>query len=92
MAAGQGAAPGNPPEIDQDPVTYERTQEQEMALPKRRQSNTRTNKRRANWKMTAPNVVECPRCHAARLAHQVCPSCGFYQGRLVVPQKEKKEK
>ena len=62
-----------------------------MALPKRRHSKTRQAKRRTHWKLTAPNIVECPRCHAPRLPHHVCPDCGFYNGRLVIPKKERKK-
>ena len=61
-----------------------------MPLPKRKLSHQRTARRRAqNWKLEAPNVSECPRCHAPRLAHHVCPSCGFYNGRLVVDVQKK---
>jgi large subunit ribosomal protein L32 len=62
-----------------------------MPLPKRRHSRARQAKRRANWKLEAPNVVDCPRCHAPRLPHQACPSCGFYNGRLVIEKKERKK-
>lgn len=61
-----------------------------MPLPKRRHSRARQAKRRANWKIVVPNVVDCPRCHAPRLPHHVCLSCGFYNGRLVIEKKEKK--
>lgn len=60
-----------------------------MPLPKRRHSNQRTAKRRTHYKLNTPDVVECQRCHAPRLAHHVCPSCGFYNGRLVVEIKDK---
>jgi large subunit ribosomal protein L32 len=63
-----------------------------MALPKRRHSRARQAKRRANWKLMAPNVSDCPRCHAPRLPHHACPSCGFYNGRLVIEKKERKKK
>ena len=63
-----------------------------MPLPKRRHSQTRRDKRRTNWKLETPNVVDCPRCHAPRLPHHACPSCGFYNGRLVVEIKEKEAK
>jgi large subunit ribosomal protein L32 len=26
----------------------------------------------------------CPHCHAPKLPHRVCPSCGYYNGREVV--------
>jgi large subunit ribosomal protein L32 len=35
--------------------------------------------------------VDCPRCHAPRLPHHVCPSCGFYNGRLVLKVKKRRE-
>ncbi|MCL6518828.1 MAG: 50S ribosomal protein L32 [Armatimonadota bacterium] len=63
-----------------------------MALPKRRHSKTRQAKRRTHWKLSVPTVVDCPRCHAPRLPHHVCPSCGFYNGRLVLEVKEKEKK
>lgn len=59
-----------------------------MPVPKRRHSNSRTNKRRANWKLTAPNLVKCSHCKQPRLPHRVCPHCGYYGGREVVQIKE----
>ncbi len=63
-----------------------------MAVPKRRQSHSRKNKRRSQFKLKPSKYVECPKCHSPRLPHRVCPNCGHYKGKLVVPQKEKKEK
>ncbi|HKL11789.1 MAG TPA: 50S ribosomal protein L32, partial [Clostridia bacterium] len=41
-----------------------------MAVPKRKISKARRDKRRAsNVKMTAPNVIECPQCHEPVLSH-----------------------
>lgn len=59
-----------------------------MALPKRRHSKARGRKRRTNWKISAPNVIECPHCHEARLSHHICSHCGFYDGREVLSGKE----
>jgi large subunit ribosomal protein L32 len=59
-----------------------------MALPKRRHSKARGRKRRTNWKISAPNVIECPHCHQARLPHHICSHCGFYDGRAVLVDKE----
>ncbi|HBN82481.1 MAG TPA: 50S ribosomal protein L32 [Clostridiales bacterium] len=59
-----------------------------MALPKRKVSKQRRNKRRTHWKLTAPNLVECPQCHALRLSHRVCQSCGTYKGKQVVAQSD----
>ncbi|MEX0993478.1 MAG: 50S ribosomal protein L32 [Solirubrobacterales bacterium] len=55
-----------------------------MAVPKKKQSRSRTNKRRSQHKISAPSYNECPQCHAARLPHRVCPQCGHYAGREVV--------
>ncbi|MBK34245.1 MAG: 50S ribosomal protein L32 [Gemmatimonadetes bacterium] len=54
-----------------------------MAHPKRRSSNSRTGKRRANWKLRAVNASPCPNCGASRLSHRVCANCGYYNGREV---------
>ncbi|HEY6781368.1 MAG TPA: 50S ribosomal protein L32 [Thermoleophilaceae bacterium] len=57
-----------------------------MAVPKQRQSHSRTNKRRSQHKISAPGIAHCPRCHAPRLPHRVCPNCGTYAGREIVVQ------
>ena len=62
-----------------------------MPLPKRKTSHARTTRRRAaNWKLELPNVASCPRCHAPKLAHHVCPACGFYKNRMVIDVRAKK--
>ena len=61
-----------------------------MPLPKRKLSHQRTARRRAqNWKLEPPSVGDCPRCHAPKLPHHVCPACGFYNGRKVLTVKQK---
>ncbi|MBW3623148.1 MAG: 50S ribosomal protein L32 [Armatimonadetes bacterium] len=61
-----------------------------MPLPKRKQSKWhRAQRRHQNWKLCAPNIGACPRCHAAKLPHHVCTACGFYQGRKVIEVKER---
>lgn len=56
-----------------------------MAVPKRKTSKARRDKRRAsNIKMTAPNFILCPQCGEPMLPHTVCPSCGYYAGEQVV--------
>ena len=47
-----------------------------MAVPKGKVSKSRRDKRRANWKATAPTLVECPHCHEKKVAHKVCKNCG----------------
>lgn len=55
-----------------------------MAVPKQKQSHSRTNKRRSTHKLSAPTQNACPNCGAPRLPHRVCPSCGTYAGREVI--------
>ncbi len=56
-----------------------------MAVPKKKQSPSRRNMRRANHdKRTAPALVSCANCQELVLPHHVCPSCGYYKGRQVV--------
>lgn len=62
-----------------------------MAVPKRKHSKARTNKRRANWRRIA--VVEasiCPSCREPKMSHRVCLNCGTYKGRQVIQVEEAK--
>ena len=63
-----------------------------MAVPKRRHSHSRKNKRRSQKKVRPRSCVECPKCHSLKLPHRICPNCGTYDNKLVVPPKEEKEK
>jgi len=54
-----------------------------MAVPKKKQSHSRTAKRRAQHRISPPALNECPQCHSPRRPHRVCPECGFYAGREV---------
>jgi large subunit ribosomal protein L32 len=55
-----------------------------MAVPKRKKSKSKRNKRRTHQKISAPNLTSCPQCGDSRLPHHACPSCGTYKGRTVV--------
>ena len=55
-----------------------------MAVQKSKTSKQRTNKRFAQWKISAPNLSECPQCHELKASHVVCPKCGYYKGKQVV--------
>ncbi|MCI5837165.1 MAG: 50S ribosomal protein L32 [Veillonellaceae bacterium] len=55
-----------------------------MAVPKRKMSKSRRDRRRANWKLTAPGLVECPQCHNMIMPHRVCSYCGSYKGKTVI--------
>ncbi|HIE52583.1 MAG TPA: 50S ribosomal protein L32 [Armatimonadetes bacterium] len=62
-----------------------------MAVPKRRTSKARRNKRRAHWKLNIPRLVICPNCRQQHLPHHACPYCGYYKGREIYQPKERKE-
>jgi len=55
-----------------------------MAVPKQKQSHSRTTKRRSTHKVSAAATNACPKCHSPRLPHRVCPVCGSYRGRTVL--------
>lgn len=59
-----------------------------MAVPKRRQSKARRNKRRTHQKLFAVSVSPCPQCNEPKLPHRVCPHCGTYKGRQVLEVEE----
>ena len=63
-----------------------------MAVPKRKTSKARRDKRRSSvWKLDAPQMTKCPKCGEYILSHRVCTSCGSYDGKVVIKQTEKKE-
>lgn len=56
-----------------------------MAVPKKKVSSARRDKRRSNvWKLDAPGMVKCPKCSEFVLAHRVCKKCGTYDGKEVL--------
>jgi large subunit ribosomal protein L32 len=55
-----------------------------MAVPKKKQSKSRSGKRAANWKASAPAYAECPQCRQPTMSHRVCANCGYYAGRQAV--------
>lgn len=59
-----------------------------MAVPKRRTSSARRDRRRSHDALTAPSLSTCPKCEAARMPHRVCGECGWYgsaeDGRVVI--------
>lgn len=60
-----------------------------MAHPKRRQCNTRQNKRRSHDGLKAQSLSACSNCSAKIKPHRVCPKCGFYKGKQTVTIKAK---
>ncbi|MBO4360612.1 MAG: 50S ribosomal protein L32 [Eubacteriaceae bacterium] len=55
-----------------------------MAVPKRKQSKSRKNMRKANFKLSMPGMSLCPNCGEIKQPHRVCPNCGSYDGRTVI--------
>ena len=55
-----------------------------MAHPKRRPSNTRTLKRRTHDRAVAPTLAVCPNRGAYEGYHTVCPTCGYYRGKVAI--------
>ena len=56
-----------------------------MAVPKRKTSKARRDKRRNNlWKLTAPTLVRCSNCGEYKRPHRQPPPRGHYDGREVV--------
>jgi len=59
-----------------------------MAVPKRKTSKSKRNKRRTHQKTSAPTITKCPQCDEAKLPHTACLECGAYKGRTVVEPAE----
>ena len=59
-----------------------------MALPKRRTSKARRDKRRSHKRLTPLSLSLCPQCHEPKLPHRVCPHCGTYKGKEIVEVEE----
>jgi large subunit ribosomal protein L32 len=55
-----------------------------MAVPKRKTSKSRRDKRRTHKKAVAPNPTTCPECGEKKLPHHVCPECGAYKEKTVI--------
>jgi large subunit ribosomal protein L32 len=54
------------------------------ALPKRKISPGRRNRRRAHDSLKPHQLIECDNCGELKRPHYVCPHCGTYKGHDVV--------
>ncbi len=65
-----------------------------MAVPKRKTSKARRDKRFAQWlrSIDTPSLTTCPHCAEVIPAYRVCPECGYYKGRQVLVIEEEGEK
>jgi large subunit ribosomal protein L32 len=61
-----------------------------MAVPKRRTSRSKQGSRRSHHHIKPPQIQYCNHCNEPVLPHRVCPNCGYYQSREVVPAEEEK--
>ena len=52
--------------------------------PKNKSSKGRRDKRRANWKMSAPTLVKCSKCGELMMPHRVCKNCGSYNKKEII--------
>jgi large subunit ribosomal protein L32 len=52
-----------------------------MAVPKKKTSKSRRDRRRANHGIARPAVATCARCRSPKLSHRICPTCGTYRDR-----------
>ena len=59
-----------------------------MAVPKRKTSKSKRDKRRTHKKITGPNLTTCSNCGETKQPHHACPSCGTYKGRDVLETDE----
>lgn len=61
-----------------------------MAVPKRKVSKARRDKRRSStWKLAAPAMVKCSNCGELVLNHHVCKNCGMYGKKQVLEVESK---
>jgi large subunit ribosomal protein L32 len=59
-----------------------------MAVPKRRQSRSRSRRRNSHNAVKPVQLQHCPQCGTAVPTHVICPNCGYYQGRTLVETEE----
>jgi len=52
-----------------------------MAVPKRKTSTARRDKRRhQSFTLDIPAMAKCEQCGAVKRPHRVCEECGYYNG------------
>ena len=59
-----------------------------MAVPKRKTSKSRRNKRRSHIQFVSKNVIEDKKSGEYRLSHHVDLKTGYYKGRQVFETKK----
>jgi large subunit ribosomal protein L32 len=61
-------------------------------LPKRKLGKSRQGERRSHLHLEPKELMECPQCRQPMLPHRACPSCGTYDGRVVLDLETKIKK
>lgn len=61
-------------------------------LPKRRHSTQRGGKRESAIHKFLAHTGKCPKCGAEKLPHRICPNCGYYGEKNIIPPKIKPTK
>lgn len=56
------------------------------AVPKKKVSKARQGNRAAHYALRPQSLSDCSQCHRVKQPHRVCPACGYYNGREVIPQ------
>lgn len=59
-----------------------------MAVPKRRVSKTRRDKRRTHDNLAPVTVSTCSRCNSPVMPHRACKECGYYNGSKVMKTRD----
>lgn len=54
------------------------------ALPKRKISKGRRDRRRSHDFLVEATLTKCNECNEKKRAHHVCPNCGTYKGIQVI--------
>ncbi len=54
-------------------------------LPKKKRTQTRKRQRWSHSQLRAVSLTVCPQCQTLKPSHRVCPTCGYYAGREVIP-------
>ena len=49
-----------------------------MGVPKSKVTRSRRNLRRSHDSLSTAQYMECEHCGELKLAHHICPSCGYY--------------
>ncbi len=57
-----------------------------MAVPKRKISKARRDKRSTHYKLSIPGMSVCPKCGEIKLPHRVCKACGTYKDADVISE------